>query len=135
MTKTWIIKNAHTILTMDDTRRELNGHDILLRDGVIAEIGENLSIPAGAEIVDAQNAVVTPGLVNTHHHLYQSLTRAVPGGRMRCCLVVANPFPDLGRFWSSRDARFREAGAKPTCPIWLHDEFGSLVPVPKRRAP
>jgi len=81
MTKTWIIKNAHTILTMDDTRRELNGHDILLRDGVIAEIGENLSIPAGAEIVDAQNAVVTPGLVNTHHHLYQSLTRAVPGGQ------------------------------------------------------
>jgi cytosine/adenosine deaminase-related metal-dependent hydrolase len=62
-------------------RRELNGHDILLRDGVIAEIGENLSIPAGAEIVDAQNAVVTPGLVNTHHHLYQSLTRAVPGGQ------------------------------------------------------
>ena len=81
MTKTWIIKNAHTILTMDDTRRELNGHDILLRDGVIAEIGENLSAPEGAEIVDAQNAVVTPGLVNTHHHLYQSLTRAVPGGQ------------------------------------------------------
>jgi cytosine/adenosine deaminase-related metal-dependent hydrolase len=81
MTKTWIIKNAHTILTMDDTRRELNGHDILLRDGVIAEIGENLSVPAGAEIVDAQNAVVTPGLINTHHHLYQSLTRAVPGGQ------------------------------------------------------
>jgi len=81
MTKTWIIKNAHTILTMDDTRRELNGHDILLRDGVIAEIGENLSVPKGAEIVEAQNAVVTPGLVNTHHHLYQSLTRAVPGGQ------------------------------------------------------
>jgi cytosine/adenosine deaminase-related metal-dependent hydrolase len=81
MTKTWIIKNAHTILTMNDMRRELNGHDILLRDGVISEIGENLSVPAGAEIVDSQNAVVTPGLVNTHHHLYQSLTRAVPGGQ------------------------------------------------------
>ena len=81
MTKTWIIKNAHSILTMDDTRRELNGHDILLRDGVISEIGENIPVPAGAEIVDAQNAVVTPGLVNTHHHLYQSLTRAVPGGQ------------------------------------------------------
>ena len=81
MTKTWIIKNARTILTMDDTRRELNGHDVLLRDGVIAEIGENLSLPADAEIVDAQNAVVTPGLVNTHHHLYQSLTRAMPGGQ------------------------------------------------------
>ena len=81
MTKTWIIKNAHTILTMDDTRRELNGHDILLRDGVISQIGEKISVPDGAEIVDAQNAVVTPGLVNTHHHLYQSLTRAVPGGQ------------------------------------------------------
>jgi cytosine/adenosine deaminase-related metal-dependent hydrolase len=81
MTKTWIIKNAHTILTMDDMRRELNGRDILLRDGVISEIGENLSVPAGAEIVASQNAVVTPGLVNTHHHLYQSLTRAVPGGQ------------------------------------------------------
>lgn len=81
MTKSWIIKNAHTILTMDDTRRELNGLDILLCDGVIAEIGENLSVPVGAEIVNAQNTVVTPGLVNTHHHLYQSLTRAVPGGQ------------------------------------------------------
>ena len=70
MTKTWIIKNAHTILTMDDARRELNGHDILLRDGVIAGIGKNLSIPAGAEIVDARNAVVTPGLVNTHHQAF-----------------------------------------------------------------
>jgi cytosine/adenosine deaminase-related metal-dependent hydrolase len=66
---------------MDDTRRELRGHDILLRDGVIAAIGENLPVPAGAEIVDGQNAIVTPGLVNTHHHLYQSLTRAVPGGQ------------------------------------------------------
>ena len=81
MSTSWIIKNAHTILTMDDTRRELRGHDILLRDGVIAAIGENLPVPAGAEIVDGQNAIVTPGLVNTHHHLYQSLTRAVPGGQ------------------------------------------------------
>jgi len=81
MSKSWIIKNAHTILTMDDTRRELRGHDILLRDGVIAAIGENLPVPAGAEIVDGQNAIVTPGLVNTHHHLYQSLTRAVPCGQ------------------------------------------------------
>ena len=81
MTKPWIIKNAHTILTMDDKRRELNGHDILLRDGVIAEIGENLSVPVDAEIVDAQNAVVTPGLVNTHHLLFLSLSRDVPGGQ------------------------------------------------------
>ncbi|NBT33771.1 MAG: 8-oxoguanine deaminase, partial [Rhodobacteraceae bacterium] len=50
------------------------------RDGVIADIGPDLDA-AGAETVLAQGCVVTPGLVNTHHHLYQTLTRAVPGGQ------------------------------------------------------
>ncbi len=76
-----LLRGASTILTMDDTRRELGDHDILLRDGVIAEIGVGLVAPEGAEVVDASGCLVTPGLVNTHHHLYQSLTRAVPGGQ------------------------------------------------------
>ena len=75
----FLIRNAHTILTMNDTGSELTGHDLLLRDGVIAEIGVGLS--TSGEVVDAKNCVVTPGLVNTHHHLYQTLTRAVPGGQ------------------------------------------------------
>lgn len=74
-----LIKQAQTILTMDDDRRELVGCDILIRDGVIAAIGEELT--SSGETVLAGGAVVTPGLVNTHHHLYQSLTRAVPGGQ------------------------------------------------------
>lgn len=74
-----LIKNAHTILTMDDTRRELAGADVVIRDGVIAQIGHGLSCVG--ESIDAKGCVVTPGLVNTHHHLYQSLTRAVPGGQ------------------------------------------------------
>ncbi len=74
-----LIKNADTILTMDDTRQELSGADILIRDGQIAQIGHAL-LTAG-EIHDASGCVVTPGLVNTHHHLYQTLTRAVPGGQ------------------------------------------------------
>lgn len=75
-----LIKSADTILTMDDQRRELAGQDVLIRDGVIADIGPDLDA-AGAETVLAQGCVVTPGLVNTHHHLYQTLTRAVPGGQ------------------------------------------------------
>lgn len=75
----FLIRNAHTILTMNDTGSELTGHDLLLRDGVIAEIGVGLS--TSGDVVDAKNCVVTPGLVNTHHHLYQTLTRAVPGGQ------------------------------------------------------
>ncbi|MBM1634042.1 8-oxoguanine deaminase [Sulfitobacter mediterraneus] len=74
-----LLKNALTILTMDDARRELSSADIRLKGGVITEIGQGLS--GGAEVVDVSGCVVTPGLVNTHHHLYQNLTRAVPGGQ------------------------------------------------------
>ncbi|MDO6479098.1 8-oxoguanine deaminase [Shimia thalassica] len=74
-----LIQNASHVLTMDDARREMAGVDIRVKDGVIAEIGHGLA--GGAETVLASGCVVTPGLVNTHHHLYQTLTRAVPGGQ------------------------------------------------------
>ena len=76
--KTVVIKNADVIVTMDARRRELSGADILIRGGEIADIGANLT---GDEYVNAAGCVVTPGLVNTHHHLFQTLTRAVPGGQ------------------------------------------------------
>ncbi|WP_270731187.1 8-oxoguanine deaminase [Shimia sp. Alg240-R146] len=74
-----VIKSASVVLTMDDARRELSEADVRLRGGQIVEIGTDLD--SDGEIVLAQGCVVTPGLVNTHHHLYQTLTRAVPGGQ------------------------------------------------------
>ena len=74
-----LIRNARTVLCMDDDTRELTGTDILIRDGVIAQIGQGVT--TSGRIVEAGSCVVTPGLVNTHHHLYQTLTRAVPGGQ------------------------------------------------------
>ena len=74
-----LIRNAHSVLTMDDAGSEYAGADVLLRDGVIVQIGKGLT--STGEVVEASNCVVTPGLVNTHHHLYQTLTRAVPGGQ------------------------------------------------------
>jgi cytosine/adenosine deaminase-related metal-dependent hydrolase len=74
-----LIKAAKTVLTMDDSRRELSGTDILVRNGVIAVIGPNLS--TDGQVILASDCVVTPGLVNTHHHLFQTLTRSVPGGQ------------------------------------------------------
>lgn len=74
-----LIRNADYLLTMDETRRELVSADVLLRDGVVAAVGQNLTTEG--EVIEASGCVVTPGLVNTHHHLYQSLTRAVPGGQ------------------------------------------------------
>ncbi len=75
-----LIRNIDTLVTMDDARAVLRGVDILMENGVIAGIGAGLDAP-GAEIVEARGRVVTPGLINTHHHLYQTLTRAVPGGQ------------------------------------------------------
>nr|WP_228028397.1 8-oxoguanine deaminase [Donghicola mangrovi] len=75
-----LIQNIDTLITMDDDRRELTGVDIRVRGGVITEIGQGLAVN-GAETLNAQGCVVSPGLVNTHHHLYQSMTRAVPGAQ------------------------------------------------------
>ena len=74
-----LLRDADVILTMDDARRELARADVLIRDGVIVDLGSGLST-TGA-VVEARGCVVTPGLVNTHHHLFQTLTRAVPGGQ------------------------------------------------------
>jgi len=74
-----LIRNARTVLTMDDAGRELTEADILIRDGVIVGVGRGLAITG--TVHDVRGCLVTPGLVNTHHHLYQSLTRAVPGGQ------------------------------------------------------
>jgi len=76
---TVLLKNADILVTMDGTRREIKGGGLFARDGVIVAVGE---VPETADLViDAKGCVVTPGLVNTHHHLYQTLTRAVPNGQ------------------------------------------------------
>lgn len=75
----FLIRNA-VVVTMNPGRDELSGADIHVRGGVIHSVGQGLVAP-GAEVIEAKGCVVTPGLVNTHHHLYQTLTRAVPGGQ------------------------------------------------------
>ena len=75
-----LIRNAALVVTMDDARRELADTDLRLKDGVVAQIGAQLPSD-GAEIVTADQCLVTPGLINTHHHLFQSMTRAVPGAQ------------------------------------------------------
>jgi cytosine/adenosine deaminase-related metal-dependent hydrolase len=74
-----LLQGATSVVTMDGARAEVAGGDVLIRDGVIAGVGVGLRT-TGA-VVSARGCVVTPGLVNTHHHLYQTLTRAVPGGQ------------------------------------------------------
>ena len=74
-----LIRNAHRIATVTEGGT-LRDADIRIRSGVIEEVGQGLAA-GDAEIVDASRHVVTPGLVNTHHHLFQTLTRAVPAAQ------------------------------------------------------
>ena len=73
-----LLQNADHVLTMDGAA--LRGADILIEDGVILEVGTGLET-TGAEVTSLAGRAVTPGLVNTHHHLFQTLTRAVSGGQ------------------------------------------------------
>ncbi len=75
---TLLIKNAY-LVTMDDHQRELRGGGLFVRDGFIEQVGGADELPGTAdEVLDLTGHIVLPGLVNTHHHFYQTLTRVVP---------------------------------------------------------
>lgn len=75
---TLLIKNATVLATMDDERREIAGGGLFIRDNVIEQVGHTAALPSKADrTLDLSDHVVLPGLVNTHHHLYQSLTRVL----------------------------------------------------------
>lgn len=79
---TLLVRNAAVVATMDDERREIPDGGLFARDGWIEQVGPTDQLPTSAdEILDARHHVVLPGLINTHHHLYQTLTRAVPAAQ------------------------------------------------------
>ncbi len=78
---TLLIKHAH-IVTMDNHQREIPDGGLFVRDGFIEQVGASGELPASAdEVLDLHDYVVLPGLINTHHHFYQTLTRAVPAAQ------------------------------------------------------
>lgn len=78
---TLLIKNAY-IVTMDDAGREIPEGGMFIRRGFIEEVGAMSALPSAAdEVLDLKGHIVIPGLVNTHHHFYQTLTRAVPAAQ------------------------------------------------------
>lgn len=75
---TLLVKNAMALVTMDADRSEISGGALLIRDNVIEQVGQTADLPSTAnQVIDLTNHVVLPGFVNTHHHMYQSLTRAI----------------------------------------------------------
>ena len=79
---TLLIKNATVLVTMDDHRQEIQGGGIFARNGFIEQVGKTGELPETAdEVLDLSGHLILPGLVNCHHHFYQTLTRAVPAAQ------------------------------------------------------
>ena len=79
---TLLIKNAALLVTMDDHRREIRGGGLFVRDGIIEIVGDSTLLPDTAdEVFDLKDHIILPGFINTHHHFYQTLTRAVPAAQ------------------------------------------------------
>ncbi len=79
---TLLVKNAALLATMDKARRELANGGLFVRDGFIEQIGTTDDLPQSADtVLDLRGCLVLPGMVNTHHHFYQTLTRAVPAAQ------------------------------------------------------
>ncbi len=71
----YLVKNASAIACAQS-----NVSDIRIRNGKIAELGNHLLAEQGEKVIDAQGCVIYPGLVNTHHHLAQSILKGIPEG-------------------------------------------------------
>lgn len=79
---TLLIQHADLVASLDDDDRRWTDGAILVNDNQIGEIGPTSLLPQTADVViDAQGMAIVPGLVNTHHHFFQTLTRAVPAAQ------------------------------------------------------
>lgn len=79
---TILMKHADSLVTMDENRREISDGGIFIQDGFIKQVGPTADLPQQAdEILDLSGHIVLPGLINTHHHFYQTLTRALPAAQ------------------------------------------------------
>lgn len=79
---TQLLHHAERVVTMDGARREIADGAVLIDGSAIAAVGRSDDLPPAAdEVIDCRGMVLLPGLVNTHHHLFQTLTRAVPAAQ------------------------------------------------------
>ncbi len=79
---TLLVKHAQVLATMDNDRREIADGGMYIEDGFISQVGPTAELPVAAdEVLDLGGHLILPGFINTHHHFYQTLTRAVPGAQ------------------------------------------------------
>jgi cytosine/adenosine deaminase-related metal-dependent hydrolase len=102
-----LVERCEVVVTVDDSGSELAGGSILIEDGVISWVGTGASPAAADERIDGRGAIALPGLVNTHHHLYQTLTRARAREQGLFGWLV-----ELYPIWAGLDAEWERAAAR-----------------------
>ena len=79
---TLLVKHAKLLLTMNDGGARFENAGLYAENGVIKQVGPSTELPTTADkVLDLRNHIVMPGMVNTHHHLFQNLTRVVPAAQ------------------------------------------------------
>jgi len=107
---TLLLKHATLLVTMDDTRRRITDGGLFVRDHAIEAVGPTAALPETADtVIDASGMVVLPGLVNTHHHFYQTLTRAVPAAQDA---ILFKWLKTLYPIWAGMDSEAVNVSAK-----------------------
>jgi cytosine/adenosine deaminase-related metal-dependent hydrolase len=77
-----LVKHANLLVTMDGNHQRISDGGLFVCDNVIQQVGPTRELPAVADrVINARGKIILPGLVNTHHHLYQTLTRAIPAAQ------------------------------------------------------
>ena len=102
-----LIESCEVVVTVDDAGTEIMGGSILVEDGVIAWVGTGDPTVPADERIDGRGTVAVPGLVNTHHHLYQTLTRARARGQGLFGWLV-----ELYPIWARVDEDWERAAAR-----------------------
>lgn len=102
-----LLDSCESVVTVDDAGTELAGGSILVEDGVVAWVGTGAPPAQPDERIDGRGCVAVPGLVNTHHHLYQTLTRARARQEGLFGWLVS-----LYPVWAGVDAEWERAAAR-----------------------
>lgn len=99
---TLLIRHASLLITMNNNHLTVPDGGLFVRDNVIEQVGPSAELPQSADqVIDARGKIILPGLINTHHHLYQTLTRGVPAAQN---VVLFDWLKTLYPIWAKMDA-------------------------------
>ncbi|MDZ7262945.1 MAG: 8-oxoguanine deaminase [candidate division KSB1 bacterium] len=97
---TILLKNCFHLVTMNPQRERFKGVDLLIRDQVIEKIAPNIAVD-GSQIIDCSTKLVLPGLINSHHHLCQTLTRNVPAVQNQALFTWLTTLYEIWKFFDA----------------------------------